>query len=363
MDASVTPHDTNADGGRRPTLRLKLLLALVVVALAGSLALVVVAELAAGGFYEAHMREMAGRFGDGTLAAMHSELRDGFLRALGQSLLVGLVVGLWLARRVIEPLEQVGRAARRIAAGAYSERLPSGQGDELGVLMADFNRMAATLEMVEARRSALIGTVAHELRTPLAGIQGYAEGLSDGLFPTAQAAEAIGREVARLKRLLDDLTEVSQVEAGALNLRLEPVELLALLAGLVERYQPLFVGQGGSLGWLGPDGPIWLQTDRDRLTQILVNLLANALKHAPSSQSEWRVVLQNQPQNQPATVLLALCDNGPGIAPQHLPHLLPRGCQPRQRRQRCRPHHLGPLGGGAWWAIAGREQRRRGQLF
>ena len=315
---------------RNTSLRIKLLFAFVLVTLAGTLALILAAELSAGGFYEAHIRDMTQRFGSGAMDVMHVELRDGFSRALAQSLLVGLAVGIplallvgfWVARRVIEPVERVSRAARRIASGAYSERLPLGDRDELGLLIEDFNRMAVALETVETRRIELIGTVAHELRTPLSGLQGYAEGLSDGLFDPGQAAQAIHREVSRLKRLVNDLSEVSKVESGAVRLNLEPFDLAVLVHEVTERYEPMFLGEGGVIQLTLPDQQIIVMADRDRVTQILVNLLSNALKHAPRTPVEVRVGPDRFLNAR--EVQLEVRDFGPGIASEHLPHLFER---------------------------------------
>jgi signal transduction histidine kinase len=315
---------------RNWSLRFKLLFAFVVVALAGILALIAAAELSAGWFYEAHISEMTQRYGPGAMDAMHNELYDGFSRSLAQSLLVGLAVGIplavlvgfWVARRVIEPVERVSRAAQRIASGAYSERLPAGDHDELGLLIEDFNRMAVALESVEARRIELIGTVAHELRTPLSGLQGYAEGLSDGLFDPVQAAQAIHREVSRLKRLVNDLSEVSKVESGAVALQLEPFDLVPLVQQVVERYEPMFLENGSAIQLMLPTQSITVKADRDRVTQIVINLLSNALKHAPGSPIKVRV--GSDKFLNPKGVCLEVRDFGPGIAPEHVPHLFER---------------------------------------
>jgi two-component system, OmpR family, sensor histidine kinase BaeS len=310
---------------RNLSLRTKLLIAFVAVSLAGIVSLIVAAELAAGGFYEAHITDMTMRYGSSAMDTMHTELRDGFSRSLTQSLLVGLVVGIplavivgfWVARRVIEPVSRVSSAARRIAAGAYSERLPHGESDELGLLIEDFNRMAASLETVEARRIELIGTVAHELRTPLAGLQGYAEGLHDGLVTREQAALAIGREVSRLKRLVNDLAEVSKVEAGAVTLQLERFDLVILVREVIERYEPMFLEQHNKLHVTLPE-QAFVMADRDRVTQILINLLANALKHAPGSRVDLSI------QARVNKIFLEVRDAGPGIPAEHLPHLFER---------------------------------------
>jgi signal transduction histidine kinase len=310
----------------RFSLRWKLIVSYLVVAAAGTLALIGTAELISGQFYEAHIREMTARYGSSAMDPMHEELRDGFARTLGRSLLVGLAVGIplalavafWVARRVLGPVETVSQAARRIASGAYSERLPAGEADELGLLFEEFNRMAASLESTETKRVELIGTVAHELRTPLSGLQGYAEGLSDGLFTRDQAAQAIEREVARLKRLVNDLTEVSKVESGAVELRLETTDLSALARDVGERYEPMFREAGVFLCLDLPTERLCALADRDRVAQIVVNLLSNALRHAPGNPVELRVRRQNK------EIRLEVKDFGLGIGKEHLPHLFER---------------------------------------
>jgi histidine kinase len=305
-------------------LRLKLLIAFLLVSSAGTLALIAVAELSAGSFYEAHIRQMNTKYG--TVDAMHEELMQGFSRALGSSLLVGLAVGLpsavligfWMSKRILEPVAQVSRASRRIAAGAYTERIPNTQHDELGKLIEDFNLMAGSLESVESRRIELIGNVAHELRTPLSGLQGYAEGLADGLFDTLEASQSIRREVTRLKRVVDDLSEVSKVESGALELRLEPFDLVSLAVELTERYQPMFEAAGSKLEFQKPANAVMVNADHDRTTQIVVNLLSNALKYAPNEP----VTISVQSKNHEAQ--LEVKDVGQGIAAQHLPHIFER---------------------------------------
>ena len=305
-------------------LRVKLLIAFLLVSSAGTLALITAAELSAGAFYESHIRQMTIKYG--VVDAMHEELRQGFSRALGSSLLVGLLVGLpcalligfWMSKRILEPVARVSQAARRIAAGAYSERIANTQKDELGRLIEDFNSMAGSLESVESRRITLIGNVAHELRTPLSGLQGYAEGLADGLFDAEQAAESIGREVARLKRVINDLSEVSKVESGALELRLETFDLAALALELMARYQPMFEAAGSTLELRPPLNAIRVNADRDRTMQIIINLLSNALKYAPG---ETVTISLNQNHQ---TAQLEVKDSGQGIGLEHLPHIFER---------------------------------------
>jgi signal transduction histidine kinase len=160
------------------------------------------------------------------------------------------------------------------------------------------------------------------LRTPLAGLQGYAEGLHDGLVTREQAALAIGREVSRLKRLVNDLAEVSKVEAGAVTLHLERFDLVVLVREIVERYEPMFLEQHNELHLTLHD-QAFVNADRDRVTQILINLLANALKHAPGSRVDLNIQARIN-QAQQSQIVLEVRDSGPGIPAEHLPHLFER---------------------------------------
>jgi histidine kinase len=305
------------------SLRVALVLSHIAVAVVAMAALLATAELSSSAFYRAHLDTMARTYGGAQPDAMHAELQRGVASALDRALLVGLAVGVplallvgaWAARRVLRPVSRVSEAARQIASGGYRERLPHSPGDELDGLIGEFNRLAASLEATEARRAELINTIAHELRTPLVGVQGYAEGLGDGVFTPREAAERIGREVARLKKLVDDLSEVSRVEGGALGLTLEPVNLGAAVADTVERFAPLFEGR---LTLEPSKRTLTVRADLDRVAQVLVNLLANASRHAPGA----RVVVRVLERRGAAHVEVE--DRGPGIAPEHAERVFER---------------------------------------
>ena len=142
---------------------------------------------------------------------------------------VGLTTSVLLLRQILRPLDEIARSSERIAAGRYDERVAVPASDELAAVADSFNEMAAALEAVEARRIALIGNVAHELRTPLAGLEGYLEGLLDGVFTADPATlHELQHEVRRLHRLVDDLQTLSNVEAGQIHLSPTDFDLVAL---------------------------------------------------------------------------------------------------------------------------------------
>ncbi|MCL6568659.1 MAG: HAMP domain-containing histidine kinase, partial [Meiothermus silvanus] len=196
--------------------------------------------------------------------------------------------------------------------GQYRNRLKVQGRDELAWLAQDFNRMAEALEKVEHSRIELIGSVAHELRTPLAGLQGYAEALADGVLPPEQAAHRIAHEVRAMRRLVEDLSLVSRVEAGAVEIRPQPLDPAEALRQAAERFELVFAEQRVALRLDVPPRlpPVW--ADLERLQQVLSNLLANALRHTPSG---GEVVLQAGLV--PSGVCFSVRDTGPGIPPEH----------------------------------------------
>jgi histidine kinase len=216
--------------------------------------------------------------------------------------------------------------SHRIAEGEYEERLslpggqPADQIDELGQLALSFNQMADKLEKTETMRRELIGDVTHELRTPLTAVKGYLEGLMDGVLPAdPETYQQIHSEIDRLQRLVNDLQELSQVEAGAFQLQLTPVSP----ASLIERIQ-------STLGRQFKDKNIQLEisvepnlpnvlVDRDRIIQVLTNLVGNALQYTPSGGKVTLLVRRERSE-----VLFSAKDSGIGISAEQIPFIFNR---------------------------------------
>ena len=320
------------------SLRSKLIAAFLAVILAAGIVLVVILELVAPAFYRSHAVEMAQAMGGGTRGSqaqmLQTDLERGFNQALSQALLLAALITIPLAlavsaaisKRIVAPISRVSNASARIAAGRYAERLPAAGRDELGELTANFNRMAAVLEQTEARRVELIGTVAHELRTPLSGLKGYAEGMVDGVFSVSHAAESIGREVDRLERLLGDLQHLSAVEAGAIAVRREPVQLDTLTREVCAQLESRFAKK--QLELTLDIQPVTVLGDADRLRQVLHNLLSNALRHTAMGRVTVRVKLEHH------SGLLEVSDTGEGIDDSDLPHVFERFYRADKSRSR-----------------------------
>ena len=299
------------------SLRARLLLAFLVV-VAAALGTVAVAVLLVGpGYFADAMGHMPGDpMGD----AMAESTQDAFIEAMGQALVAATVVALvatatvavLVAGRIARPITAMSDAARRIAGGHYAERVPDVEPGELAELAISFNEMAGSLEATERRRLQLVGDVAHELRTPLTTLDGYLEGLEDGVVAaTPQTWHLLRAETARLNRMVDDLAELWRAEADQLPLSIEPVDAAGVARGVGEGYLAAAGARGITVEL--PQRPLPALADQDRLAQILSNYLSNALRHAPDGSS-----IRVAGAATPGHARLSVSDEGPGLEANQL---------------------------------------------
>ena len=254
-----------------------------------------------------------------TLSAFQEAVRTALVAAAITALLAAVVVSLALSTRIARPVTRLVDAARRIAAGHYAERVPIVAEGEVGELASAFNQMSSSLEATERRRLELVGDVAHELRTPLTSLNGYLEGLQDGVIePTQKTWTLLRNETDRLTSLIGDLSDLWRAEARQLPMRLETVNLAALLAEAAERHASAATARQIVLRVeSGP--PASARADRDRLLQIIGNYVSNALRYAPSPSTVTLSVVRRGNE-----VMLAVRDEGPGLASDQLAHLFDR---------------------------------------
>ena len=231
-----------------------------------------------------------------------------------------LLLGILLARTLTHPLRDLTSATRAMARGEIEQEVPVRSSDELGELAASFNRMSADLVQANELRRQMTADIAHDLRTPLTVIGGYIEALRDGVLPpTPQRFDTIYSEVEHLQRLVEDLRTLSLADAGELMLNRQPTSLRSLLDRQAAAYQHLAAQRKVALQVeAGPDLP-QIDVDRERMAQVLGNLVGNALRHTPAG---GRVVLSAE--GQADVVLLAVEDTGEGIAPADLPRVFDR---------------------------------------
>ncbi len=227
---------------------------------------------------------MGGQYGHtGTTphAALISALNTALLVAVLATAVAAGVVAAFVTRRLLRPLEQVRAATRRIAAGEYDAAVPLPAEPELAALAADVNTLATTLAETETRRTRLLGDVAHEMRTPLTALDGYIEGLIDGVFTsTPETLQAVSEELRRLHRLADDLSSLSRTEERRVELRPVEADLAAIARDAGGRLRPQFDDARVGLT-VHADASVPVLVDVDRIGQVLTNLLGNALRATP----------------------------------------------------------------------------------
>lgn len=316
----------------RTSLARKLFLSYLLVIAAGMLTLFLVSEAVASRFLDEHMAGMMGGSGVGMMsqytdAALHSAFRSAMLQSLlvagGAAALVASIASLFISRQVAQPIHRMAAATHRIASGRYTERIPvesNGSSDEFGSLATSFNDMAASLQETEERRLALVGDVAHEMRTPLSTLQGNLEGLLDGVVEAGPETWAkLHDEAGRLRRLVDDLQELSRAEARQIPLSLQAIPPAQIVQSAVDRIRSQFTEKGLDLLVTIPADLPTVRADRDRAVQVLTNLLTNGLRYTPTPGRVAVTVARHG-----GMVRFAVTDTGIGLSPEHLEHLFER---------------------------------------
>ena len=249
-----------------------------------------------------------------------SILEQALLLASFGALAAAVVVSLFVSRRIVEPLQDLTAVSRRLAQGYYRERTFIYSDDELAELSQSINHLAEALDRTEQRRLALIADVAHELRTPLTTIEGYMEGLLDGVIaPDEQTFTLIRHEAARLRRLTEELGLLSRAEAGELRVQPRLFDLCTILQELIARFQPQFAACEVELRLHLSVQSLTVYADPDRLMQVMVNLLSNALRYTPAG---GLVEVSLTPLGE--YVRISVRDTGIGIEAEHLPLIFER---------------------------------------
>lgn len=302
------------------------------------------------------------------------DLRQNFTDAFNEIILTAALVGLlaaavvsvFTARRITTPIYKMMSASQNIAAGHFEQRVEVPSEDELGELAKSFNQMAAELEQTEQRRMALIGDVAHELRTPLSNIRSMMEGLIDGVLPEEPTTYAnVQREVIRLQRLVQDLQELSRVEAGETYLNLSDLSPVTLVNAVCDRLRLQFEDKDVQLVVDVPQSLPLVRADPARANQILINLLGNALQY---TEAGGQVTVRARAQG--SDVLFTIADTGIGIAAEDIPHLFERFYRVDKSRSRATggsgigltiARHLVEAQGGRIWVTS--EGTGKGSVF
>ena len=249
-----------------------------------------------------------------------------FLDAFGDSLwlativavIVAIALGVLFSRLISGPMRQLAFSARRIATGDFSQRISTSTDDEIGEVSVAFNSMAEQLEKKEESRRQLLADTAHELRNPLSIIQGNLEAWLDGvILPTPEKVASVYDETVLLSRLITDLRELSLAEAGQIELHQEATDLgelvTAEISGIQNRCQDKDITISAEL----PDKLPQLFIDKDRIRQVLHNLIDNAIRHTPTGGA----IKVGASLDTPGWVAVSVSDSGSGIASEDI-HLV-----------------------------------------
>ncbi|MDI3299609.1 MAG: ATP-binding protein [Bacillota bacterium] len=283
-----------------------------------------------------HEALVAARLGVWTRSGLQPGVAAGvaldMLLAGGLAMVAAVALALLLGRALLGPLERAIAAAARLAGGDYGVRLETSGDRDLDGLALALNRLAERLEEGERTRRDLLGDVAHELRNPLATLQGYVEALRDGVLePGPEAMETLAGEIRRLSRLVDDLQELNRIERRDVTLHLEPVDLReAVDSALALRRAELAAG-GYRVEVSVPEGLPPLAADRDRLAQVLGNLLDNAIRYTPAG---GRIRVEAWAERGRGRLFWSVGNSGPGLSPEEARHVFDRFYRAERSRAR-----------------------------
>ena len=297
------------------TLQARLFFSHVLVTIVGVSASSIVGNFFSPRFFQTHLRALEGR--GLTIRTANTQLLEVFETAWTRGTfwsfsigtLAAAILSYWIAKRIVQPLNQLETIVYQFANGKLDERMPHLKIAELNRLAISFNRMASALQEVEQKRREIIDDLTHELRTPLTIIRGRLEEITDGIIiANSQIYFQLIRETKRLQRLVNDLQELSLAETGNLSLDLQPTDLYGVLQPLAERFADQLLDSDRSLYLDCPKDLPYVMVDSDRLEQILVNLLSNAIRHTP----QGSIVLRAYGEGD--RLWIAVTDTGSGIA-------------------------------------------------
>jgi len=304
-------------------MRQRLLIAQALVLIAGGVTTWVVASLVGPALFRAR-RGTAGVAHDSN-EQFHAEQAYQHATALSIAVaitvaaLTAFVVTAYLSRRLQRSIAEVSAAASAVAEGNYDIRVaPPQLGEEFDELAVAFNRMAARLQSVESTRRQLFGDLAHEIRTPVSVLEAYLEAVEDGVKTLDPQTIAMLREqTGRLVRFSNDAAALAQAEEARAAITPQWVNIGELIGAATATVTDRYASKNVTLLTRAHGGRLW--ADRQRLMQILGNLLDNALRHTPAGGHVTLTAARTGPE-----VVFTVADDGEGITAEHLPHLFER---------------------------------------
>ncbi len=326
---------------RRRSLAFRLLMANLAVVIVGAAAMFATARLIGPQLFGTEVQEIGQRYGwnqtgrgSGRAEAVElqgehieAELNDAYSGSLTMALAVALGVGALasagaaalVSRRLLRPLNRMRGAVRSMAEGHYDQKVPEPREIELADLADDVNALGSALAITEERRARLVSDLSHELRTPITSLDGFVEGLEDGVFTAEpEILAAMRGETRRLRRLASDLGALSRADEEAFDLQTQEADLGSVATAAARGLTAAFTSAGVRLDIAElPDLPVAI--DIDRMVQVFTNLLRNALQHTPQGGTVGLAAGHRE-----SSAEVTITDSGEGIAADHLDRVFDR---------------------------------------
>ena len=245
-------------------------------------------------------------------------IRNFLLLGVVGSVLLLILIGTKMTNTIVQPIREMEKIAKEIAQGNFSKRMTVNGEDEIASLGNSINIMSSTLDEEDKKRREFLGNVSHELRTPISYLKGYSEAVDEGLITSDSYVETVKKETNRMSQLVHDLLDLAQLEGESYPINKEPVILAELLKEVVDRFQLKLKEKNMEVVW-NLEEDVVVNGDQERLDQVLVNLVGNAVKYSPDDREIKLSVF-----TEGDTGVFRVEDKGIGIPVKDLPFVFDR---------------------------------------